>query len=577
MSKKGYFWLLALLCVLSLLLFLGETHFHTRGEPREAVVALSMLNQGNWILPTNNGVEIAFKPPFFHWCIAAFSSLTGAVSEMTSRLPSALGLIAMVLCSFVFFAKRRGVEVSFVAALITLTNFEVHRAGVACRVDMVLTAMMVISLLQLYKWGERELKGVPFWAVLTLSAAFLTKGPTGIVLPCVVPAVFLWIRGINFFKIFYKFLMVALLSCVLPCLWYWAAYQQGGERFLDLVLEENVYRFLGNMTYAAHVNPAYYNVVTVVAGYLPYTLLPLISLFFLKYKKCSIRPGEWWTRFVTYIRNMDDARLFSLLSIVIIFVFYCIPKSKRSVYLLPIYPFIAYFLAEFIFYLRRKHECAVRIFGSIMAGLSLLLAVVFVAVRMDLVPETLFKGRHAAENVAYLRALSDFPLSLWTVVIVLVPVVAALYYFYIQRRREENNKIVYSCIVVIFSIFFALDGVYQPVILNVKSDRAVALEIEKIVPEGRLYSYRTDVVPANRMHPFTVNFYLGDRMVPFECYSHDEGFVYMGEDALPVFNELFGKEYTIEEVYNSHHRSCDDKRNNILYRFESRINSESNE
>ena len=79
------------------------------------------------------------------------------------------------------------------------------------------------------------------------------------------------------------------------------------------------------------------------------------------------------------------------------------------------------------------------------------------------------------------------------------------------------------------------------------------------------------------MHPFTVNFYLGDRMVPFECYSHDEGFVYMGEDALPVFNELFGKEYTIEEVYNSHHRSCDDKRNNILYRFERRINSESNE
>ena len=75
MSKKGYFWLLALLCVLSLLLFLGETHFHTRGEPREAVVALSMLNQGNWILPTNNGVEIAFKPPFFHWCIAARENL----------------------------------------------------------------------------------------------------------------------------------------------------------------------------------------------------------------------------------------------------------------------------------------------------------------------------------------------------------------------------------------------------------------------------------------------------------------------------------------------------------------------
>ena len=42
---------------------------------------------------------------------------------------------------------------------------------------------------------------------------------------------------------------------------------------------------------------------------------------------------------------MDDARLFTLLSVVIIFVFYCIPKSKRSTYLLPLYPFLAYYVA----------------------------------------------------------------------------------------------------------------------------------------------------------------------------------------------------------------------------------------
>lgn len=80
-------------------------------------------------------------------------------------------------------------------------------------------------------------------AVLCLSAAALTKGPVGIVLPCLVPAVFLWIRGQKFLRIFFSFLMVAVLACVLPAVWYWAAYQQGGDHFLDLVLEENVYRF----------------------------------------------------------------------------------------------------------------------------------------------------------------------------------------------------------------------------------------------------------------------------------------------------------------------------------------------
>ena len=40
-------------CVM-LLPFLGLTDFNTKGEPREAVVALSMLKSGDWILPVNS-------------------------------------------------------------------------------------------------------------------------------------------------------------------------------------------------------------------------------------------------------------------------------------------------------------------------------------------------------------------------------------------------------------------------------------------------------------------------------------------------------------------------------------------
>lgn len=35
--------------------FLGCAPFFTKGEPREAVVALSMIKSGNWILPLSNG------------------------------------------------------------------------------------------------------------------------------------------------------------------------------------------------------------------------------------------------------------------------------------------------------------------------------------------------------------------------------------------------------------------------------------------------------------------------------------------------------------------------------------------
>lgn len=568
MMKKQdkYAWLLAILCVASLFLFLGEALFNTRGEPREAVVALSMLQDGNWVLPVNNGVDMAYKPPLFHWCIALFSTIAGGVSEYTSRMPSAVALALMVLAGYGFYARRRGSELAFLMGLITLTNFEVHRAGTNCRVDMLLAALMVMALYQLYRWGEKGLKGVPWLGILCLSGAFLTKGPVGMALPCLVTAVFLWIRGMHFGRIFLSFLGIGLASCVLPLVWYVAAYRQGGEEFLQLVLEENVLRLLGKMSYSSHENPAYYNVITVVAGYAPYTLLVLLSLFFLKYHKVSGKLSGWWNRFRTYTREMDDVRLFSLLSIVLIFVFYCIPKSKRSVYLLPIYPFLAYFLAEYLLYLNRNRAQVVKIFGSVMAGLSSLLLLVFFALRMGWVPDTIFSGRHAAQNVAFLHALEELPLGLVSWVL-LAAMIAAIGWFFSSLKKDVSaSGLPYSVIGVIFTVFLGLDGLFQPAVLNVKSDKPVAERIADIVPEGKIYSYRTDITPGNRMHPFTINFYLGDRVMPFDVFEPEKGFLIVGNSEIEDFERAY-PDYQVEEIFDSGHRSCDDHKILHFYRF----------
>ena len=563
--QDKYVWILTAVCIVSLFLFLGEALFNTRGEPREAVVALSMLEKGNWILPVNNGVDMAYKPPLFHWCIALASTVIGQVTEYTSRMPSALALTVMVLAGYAFYAKRRGREVAFVMALLTLTNFEVHRAGTNCRVDMLLSALMVLALYQLYRWGEKRMQGVPWTGILCLSGAFLTKGPVGMVLPCLVVAVFLWIRGVSFWKIFVRFLGVALASCVLPFVWYVAAWRQGGDEFLQLVLEENVLRFLGKMSYESHENPAWYNVMTVVAGYVPYTLLALISLFCLKYKKIRTNPSQWWPRFREYIRGMDDARLFSLLSIAIIFVFYCIPKSKRSVYLLPIYPFIAYFLAEYILYLIRVRPVAVKIFAGVMATLSMLLLAVFVALRLGVVPETIFSGRHAAENIAFMRALETVPLDVASTLVVGLMVLVSVACFSMLRRTDFRQGH-YMAIAVVFTVFLSLDGLFTPTVLNVKSDKPVADRIAEIVPEGPIYSYHQNQVEGNPMRQFTVNFYLGDRVVPFDAYIPTEGYLVASSEEAEIFVAK-NTDYQLNEVFDSGHRSCDDRKVLHLYQF----------
>ena len=104
-DKKIAFWFIALLSVLVLVPFLGETIFYSKGEPREAIVAYTMLESGNWILPMNYGVEIAYKPPFLYWTIAVISSILGGVSEFSARLSSALAFLSMHLLLFLFVDK----------------------------------------------------------------------------------------------------------------------------------------------------------------------------------------------------------------------------------------------------------------------------------------------------------------------------------------------------------------------------------------------------------------------------------------------------------------------------------------
>ena len=53
--------LVAVAVCLLLLPWLGETLFYSKGEPREAIVAMSILDSGDWILPVSYGGDIPYK------------------------------------------------------------------------------------------------------------------------------------------------------------------------------------------------------------------------------------------------------------------------------------------------------------------------------------------------------------------------------------------------------------------------------------------------------------------------------------------------------------------------------------
>lgn len=558
LTTRDMFWLLLIVACVTILPFLGLADFHTKGEPREAVVAYSMIESGDWILPRNNGGEIPYKPPFFHWTIATFSCLTGGtVNEFTSRLPSAVALIAMTMAGFLFYSRRKGAETALLTAFVSLTAFELHRAGANCRVDMMLTALTVCALYLFYRWYENDLRGVPWLAILLMSCATLTKGPVGSLIPCLAFGVFLLLRCVNFFKAFLLLAAWGLMSFVLPLCWYYAAWLQGGQEFLDLVMEENFGRMTSTMSYESCVNPWHYNFVTLAGGYVPWILLALLSLFSFRKIRSGVhsRLTASWQEIKDRIRNADPVDLFSAVCIIVIFLFYCFPQSKRSVYLMPIYPFIAYFFARYIIYLVRIKSKSLKIYGSVLAVAGILLTVVFLMVKCGAVPESIFHGRHAAQNIAMMRELSHLGGIGWLFV-ALPPALAFGWFRLLHRDKGYSMKLPWAICILTFGLYMALDGAYQPRVLNAKSQRPVALEIDAVAPtsSGTIYEYLEagELAAGDPVHFFELNFYLGNRIENFLRSKPSEGYLLIVESDADRYIPQFETEgYRFTPVYNS--------------------------
>lgn len=555
-----------LISALTLIPFIGLTDFNTKGEPREAIVAVTMIDTHNWILPQNNGDEFAYKPPMFHWLVATTSVVIGSVNEFSARFPSALAGVVLAVMTFCFFARRKNQQTALLASVIMLTTFEVHRAATNCRVDMVLTLFIVLALYQLFRWTERDLRGIPIWAILWMGCGMLTKGPVAIILPCLVSCVYLWIQGRSFWFVTWRLALIAMSALILPCLWYYAAWLQGGDKFLYLIYEENVLRFLGKMPYSSHENGAWYYPVVLLSSAVPYTLICLLALFTIQreqWRKLQVLKSAWWKGLWEHIRKMDRVELFSLLAIVLIIGFYTIPKSKRGVYILPVYPFVAYFVARLIEYLSAVRPRIVNFFGWVLATIVGIVFIGMIIIKSGFIPDSIFHGRHATEYIAMLHALADNSLMSSTNSIFLIVCAIAIYLYYsLSPLGRLIQNVAYNALL----IFLLLDALLLPPLMSSRSDKPLAAEVENYAKQKPLYSFVDD--KDKMLHFFTLNFYCHNRIQIFNPEVHS-GLLLIGDRDVATFSRL-NPNIQLEPIRDFHHRSCDTRQNILLYEFQTK-------
>ena len=315
---------------------LEKAPFHTKGEPREALVVHEILSGGGWVLPRRNGIELPSKPPLFHWLGAVTAKVTGRVDERSIRLPSAVLSGAAALMVFATGVLLWGPRAGLVASLALLTSFEWLRAATSARVDMTLSAGLTFAVAGLLLFRSR---GGTLWLIAAYAGsawAVLSKGPIGLALPllqalamCVVDRRLTFPRQLRLGR---GILGVALIGG----LWYALALFKGGEAFFTKqILTENLWRFVGTARFTeGHRHSVAYLFLALLAGLLPWTLL-----------LPSAGAALWRDR---HTLSRQDPRVFLIVWILIVFGFYAVASSKRGVYLLALYPAAALLLGWWI-------------------------------------------------------------------------------------------------------------------------------------------------------------------------------------------------------------------------------------
>ena len=101
----------------------GLGSLEIRGEEgRRILPAVTMLQTGNYLVPHVGSEPYFRKPPLVNWIVAASFKVSGARSEWTARLPSALAVLAVAL-TFVTRGRRAlGTTGSLLASMIWLVN-----------------------------------------------------------------------------------------------------------------------------------------------------------------------------------------------------------------------------------------------------------------------------------------------------------------------------------------------------------------------------------------------------------------------------------------------------------------------
>ena len=348
-EERRRFWLLMLFALVVIGMGIGLRDPWPSDEPRFTLAAKQMVESGDWLFPHRGSELYSDKPPMLMWTEAASYVLTRSW-RVAFLLPSLLAALGSLLLVYDLGRRLWDRRVGLYAAAALLLTFQFVYQTKRAQIDP-----LVMFFITAGNWGllVHMLKG-PHWRAYWFGCfcaglGVITKG-VGILsllllIPYAVAARWQWLGVARMgpgawwrWSLGLLALLGAMAIWLVPMLLGARAHASGpayATYVNDILFHQTAGRYGKSWD---HHHPVLFYVPIVLFSWLP------LSLTY---------PGtlpRWWRA----LKARDARILLPLCWIVLVLVFFSIPKGKRDVYIMPAVPMLALITAPFLEELLQK-------------------------------------------------------------------------------------------------------------------------------------------------------------------------------------------------------------------------------
>jgi len=324
-NRSWQFWVVMAAAVL--LLFANLTYpLIEPDESRYALIAATMFETGDYVVPLRDDEPYLDKPPMLYWLTAASFRCFG-IHDYSARYVTAGAALATLLATYLLGKRLVGSRAAILGAAVLLLSVGFVLAGRFLIMDGLLTVFTTICLFSLCLATREPKLRIGWWALAAVACGLgvLTKGPVAVILCLPALVVSQWLTGRAAVRI-RDWGLFALISLGVAAPWFVLASLREPDFLEYFFWKHNVVRFVNTFS---HEEPWWYYLPVLAIGMFPASmLLPFVPVFL-----------------TTRCRQIAERRTWELgyllLATVWIIAFFSLSSGKLAPYILPAMPPLA--------------------------------------------------------------------------------------------------------------------------------------------------------------------------------------------------------------------------------------------